>query len=52
MYGSYIYGHETSIPRDKTRDKYLFIKYIIGSPLSVPLYIYKNKIYKYINGQH
>lgn len=41
--GSYIFGYETSILRDRSKDTYLFFKYLLGSPVSVPIYIYKKK---------
>tara|TARA_R110001599_G_scaffold91574_1_gene240563 strand:+ start:2523 stop:2735 length:213 start_codon:yes stop_codon:yes gene_type:complete len=42
--GFYIYGYETSIPRDKAKDTSLFLKYIAASPATVPYYLYHNGI--------
>ena len=36
--GSYHYGYETSIKRDKSKDKILFMKFIIAAPVYVPYY--------------
>jgi hypothetical protein len=44
LIGSYIYGYETSIMRNKLQDIPKFFQYIIASPVTVPYYIYKNGI--------
>lgn len=44
--GFYIYGRETSVQRDKTKDYQLFIKYVFIAPLFIPIYLYKNGLPK------
>jgi len=45
--GSYIYGYETSIMRDRSQDTRKFFHYIVASPVTIPYYVYKNGIPRY-----
>lgn len=40
--GSYIYGRETSMIRDKSKDYNLFVKHILGAPITTPIYLYNH----------
>ncbi len=41
--GSYYYGYETSVFRDKSKDWMLAIQFYVVAPFGVPYYVY----YKY-----
>ena len=43
----YIIGRETAIPRDKTQDYKIYIKYTLGSLFYTPYYLYQNGMPKF-----
>ena len=41
LLGSYYYGYETSVVRDKSKDWILAMKFYIVAPIGVPYYMYR-----------